>query len=52
MRPEGERVEEVVVDAAIDDVHAFRALRCAHEDLVILDEQVLALDEFDAHLLR
>ena len=51
VRPKGERIEKVVIDAAVDDVDAFRTLRCAHEDLVILDEHVLAFDEFDTHLL-
>ncbi len=46
------RVEEVVVDAAVDHVDPPRALRRAHEDEVVLDEQVLPLDQLDAHLLR
>ena len=49
--PEGERVEEVVVDAAVDHVHALRPLGGAHEDGAVLDEEVLPLDQLDAHLL-
>ncbi len=48
---ERERVEEVVVDAAVDHVDALGALRRAHVDEVVLDEQVLPLDQLDAHLL-
>jgi hypothetical protein len=49
---EGQRVEEVVVDAAVDHVDALGAARGAHVDEVVLDEQVLALDQLHAHLLR
>ena len=45
-------VEEVVVDAAIDHVDPLRAAGGAHVDKTVLDEQVLALDQLDAHLLR
>ncbi len=47
-----QRVEEVVVDAAIDDVDALRALRGPHVDEAAAHEQVLAFDQLDAHLLR
>ncbi len=49
--PEHLRVEEVVVDAAVDHVHPLRALRGAHEHVLVTHEQVLALDQFHAHLL-
>ncbi len=49
---ERQRIEEVVVDAPVDHVHALRAVRRAHVDGVVLDEQVLPLDQLDAHLLR
>ena len=49
---EGERIEEIVVDAAIDHVDALRTARGAHVHRVVLDEEILALDQLDAHLLR
>ncbi len=45
-------IEEVVVDAAIDDVHALRALGGAHEYGFVTDEEVLSFHQLDAHLLR
>ena len=47
---EGERVEEVVVDAAVDHVDALHAPRRAVEDAVAVDDQIARLDELDAHL--
>src|SRR5208282_2021825 len=47
-----ERVEEVVVNAAGDDVDAAKASGGAHVDDVVVDEQIAAFDELDAHLLR
>ena len=44
------RVEELVVDAAVDDVDLPLALGGPHVDGVVAAEQVAALDEFDAHL--
>ena len=49
---EGERVEEVVVDAPVDHVDLALAVRPAHEDVIALDEEVAALDERHAHLAR
>ncbi len=43
--------QEIVIDAAIDDIHALRAAGGAHVEHVIAHEQVLALDQFHAHLL-
>ena len=48
---EAERIEEVVVDAAVDHVDALQAVRRLHVDDVVLDHQVAALDQLDAHLL-
>ncbi|MCY1230398.1 hypothetical protein D9M72_428090 [compost metagenome] len=50
--PEHQRIEEVVVDAPVDHVDALRPLRGAHEQVVVLDEQVAAFDQLHAHLLR
>ena len=49
--PERLRVEVVVVDAAVQHVDPLRAARRAHVDRIVLDEQVLALDQLDTHLL-
>ena len=48
---EAERIEEGVVDAAVDDVDAPQAVRRLHVDDVVLHHQVAALDQLDAHLL-
>ena len=45
-----QRVQEVVVDAAVDDVDLPLPLGGAHVDLVVAAEQVAALDQLDAHL--
>ncbi len=47
---EDQRVEELVVDAAVDHVDALQALRRAHVDDVVVAQQVAALDELDAHV--
>jgi hypothetical protein len=47
---EGLRVEEGVVNAAVDDVDPLFAGGGAHEHLVVLDQHVPALDERHAHL--
>ena len=49
---EHQGIEEVIVDAAVDDIDALRALGGAHEHRFVAHEQVLAFDQFDAHLLR
>ena len=46
-----QRVEEIVVDAPVDDVDPLRARGGAHVEHVVVDEQVLPLDQLDAHLL-
>ena len=48
---ETERIEEIVVNAAIDDIDAAQAGGGAHVDDVVVDEKVAAFDQFDAHLL-
>ena len=48
--PEGERIEEVVVDPAIDHVHALQAARGAVEDAVLVDDEVARLHDLDPHL--
>ncbi len=45
-----DRVEEVVVDAPVDDVHGLRARRRAHPDGVVAAVEVATLDELDAHV--
>ena len=49
--PEAARVEEIVVNAPVNHVHPLEAPRRAHEHHAVLDHQVAALDQFDAHLL-
>jgi hypothetical protein len=44
------RIEELVVDPAVDDVDALLAVRRPHADLVAGAHQVAALDQLDAHL--
>ncbi len=51
IRAEGEGIEEIVVDPAVDDIDALEALGGAHEHLVVLDDEVAALDQFDAELV-
>ena len=48
--PEVQRVEVVVVDAAVDDVDALQPLGRAHRDDVVVAHEVAALDQLDAHL--
>ncbi len=48
---ETKRIEEVVVDAAIDDVDALEAVDRFHVNDDAVDDQVAAFDEFDTHLL-
>ena len=48
--PERLGVEEVVVEPAVDHVDPLRAARRLEEDLVVVDEQVLAEDQLDAHV--
>ena len=47
---EGQGVEEVVVDPAVDHVDPLRPAGRPHEDLAAVEEQVAPLDQLDAHL--
>ena len=49
---EDQRIAEVVVDAAVDDVDALEAVGGAHVDDVVVRDQVAAFDQIDAHLAR
>ncbi len=49
---ENDRIEEVIIDAAIQDVDAAKTMNRLHEQFVIDAYEVASLDEFDAHLLR
>ena len=51
IRAEGERIEKIVIDAAVDHVNALRTLRCAHVNDLVLDEEIAALDQLDAELV-
>ena len=51
IRPEHQRIEEVVVDAAVDHVDALRPLGGAHVDDVVAHEEVATLDQLDAELV-
>ncbi|OIQ76466.1 hypothetical protein GALL_418560 [mine drainage metagenome] len=51
IRAEGEGIEEVVVDAAVNDVDALETLGGAHEHLIVLDDEVAALNQLDAELV-
>ena len=48
---ETKRVEEIVIDAAIDHVDTLQPGGCLHVDHVVLDHQIAAFHQFDAHLL-
>ena len=49
-RAEDERIAEVVVDAAIDDVDALEPVCGAHVDDVVVGDEVAAFNQVDAHL--
>ena len=46
---ERQRVEEVVVDPAVDHVHPLEPAGRPHEDAVLVDDQVAPLDQLDPH---
>ena len=50
--PEDLGIEERLVDAAVDHVDAPRAARRAHEDPVVVDEEIRGLHELEAHRAR
>ena len=47
---EGQRIDEVVVDAAVDDIDAAQAAGSAHVDDVVVGDEVAAFHQLDAHL--
>ena len=49
---ERQRVEEVVGDPAVEHVHPLEPSRGAHAEEAVVHEQIPALDQLDAHLLR
>ncbi|MGY4287658.1 hypothetical protein ACVWXO_006878 [Bradyrhizobium sp. LM2.7] len=48
---EGEGVDEIVIDSAIDHVDPFQPLGRPHEHFVVLDDEVTPLHQFDAELV-
>ena len=52
LAPEDQRVEEVVVDPAVDHVHPLQPARRAHEDDVLVAHEVAPLHQLDPHLAR
>ena len=50
--PKSQRVEIVIVHAAVNHIDASGAAGSAHIDKVVLDKQVLPLDQLHTHLLR
>ena len=47
---EAERIEEIIVDPAVEDVDPAQAGGGAHVDEAFIDDQIAAFDQFDAHL--
>ena len=50
VRAELQRIDEVVIEAAVHGVDALQAARRAHVEHVVADDEVGRLDELDAHL--
>src|SRR6185312_14021367 len=50
--PESARVEVVIVDAPVKHMNSLCAAGGPHVNRIVLDDEVLPLDQFDAHLLR
>jgi hypothetical protein len=48
---EGQGVEEVIVDPAVEDVDALETFCRPHEHVAVGDDEVAAFHELDAHLL-
>jgi hypothetical protein len=48
--PKHQRIEEIIVDPAVDHVDLLLALGRPHEDVVVLDDEIASLDEHHAHL--
>ena len=47
--PKNLRIEEIVVDPAVDHVHRLEPLGGAHENLAILRDEVAPFHDLDAH---
>ena len=43
------RIEEVVVDSPINDVHALQSFRRAHENFAIFRDEIAPFDDLDSH---
>jgi hypothetical protein len=52
VRSERLRIQEIVVDAAIEDIHALQAFGRAHHNQAISYNQVAAFNQFDPHEFR
>ncbi len=52
IRPERERVQKLIVHAAVDHIDALQAVNGLHVNDAAIHDQVAAFDELDAHLLR
>ena len=52
VRPEGQRIEVIVVNPAIDNIDLLPPLGRAHEDLAVVDEQIAPLDQIHAQFVR
>ena len=50
-RAETHRIEEIIVDAPVEDVDWFVALRGPHGDAAVNDPQVMPFDQFCPHLV-
>lgn len=42
--PEGQRVDKIVIDAAVDHIHAPKPCRGAHVNIIVVRYQIPALD--------
>ena len=51
VRAKHQGIQEVVVDAAVNHIHALGALGGAHEYCFVADEEILSFHQLDAHLL-
>ena len=49
--PKRERIEKIVVDAAVDHVDTLQPFGRAHVDNLALDDQIASLDQLDAELV-
>ena len=49
---ERQRIDEIVVDAAVNHIHAAQAGRGAHVDEIVVHHQIAAFHQLDSHLPR